>query len=388
MTGLLLAVIYLSFISLGLPDSLLGSAWPVMHQDFFVEIPYAGIISIMVTLGTVISSLLADTLIKRLGTGKLTLISVGLTAFALLGYSLTPSFWWLALFAIPLGLGAGAVDAGLNSFISLHYKARHMNWLHCFWGIGASLSPAIMSFFLNRGGNWRGGYLTVASIQFVMVFMLILSQPLWKKMEHPGGETPELKQAVSRKGIFSVPGVKASLLGFYSYVSMETIIGVWGATYLVNSKSLAPEQAARWISFCYWGITLGRFLTGFITLVVNNKNLIRLGCTLSFMGVLVMLLPLPPVWSLVGFIFIGLGQAPIFPSMLHETPKRFGVQRAQAMMGLQFAASYLGASTMPLLVGSIISKAGMYLYPYSYLVLLLILIMSSEFITVRQKKAS
>jgi fucose permease len=386
MTVLLLAVIYLSFISLGLPDSLLGSAWPVMYQDFSVPIPFAGIISVTITLGTVLSSLLTDVLIKRLGTGKLTLISVSLTAIALLGYGLTPSFWWLPLFAIPLGLGAGAIDAGLNAFISLHYEARHMNWLHCFWGLGASLSPVIMSFFLNRE-QWRGGYITVAVIQFVIVFLLILSQPLWKKMECSEEEKTEDKQIVSRKGIFAVPGVKASLLGFFAYVSMEGVISVWGTTYLVNAKMILADEAARWLSFYFWGITLGRFVTGFITLIVSSKNLIRIGYIISAIGITFLLLPLSPIWSFVGFIFIGIGHAPVFPSMLHETPKRFGTQRAQAMMGLQFASSYLGLSIMPVLVGNIISKAGMYLYPYLYVLLLFMLIISSESIAVRQKKA-
>ena len=379
MITLILIIIYLAFISLGLPDSLLGSAWPIMQTDLSVSFSSAGIISMIISGGTIISSLFSGRIINRFGTGKVTFVSVLMTAVALFGFSISPSFIWLCIMAIPLGLGAGSVDAALNNFVALHYKAMHMSWLHCFWGVGATSGPIIMSFFLAKSSGWQNGYLTIAIIQFSLVFLLFITLPMWKKLENKdekaadeeGGSTEKIKP-------FKIPGVKLALVSFVCYCSVEATAGLWGSSYLVNFKGLSPESAARGVSLFYGGITLGRLLAGFLTMKFNNTKLIRIGQVICIIGVTSLLLPLPTYFSLIGLILIGLGCAPIYPSMLHETPNRFGKKESQSIMGLQMAFAYIGSTFMPPIVGFIASKTTIGILPYFLLVLILIMLVGSE----------
>lgn len=271
-----------------------------------------------------------------------------MTAFALLGFSISHSFIWLCIMAIPLGLGAGSVDAALNNFVALHYKAKHMSWLHCFWGIGATSGPIIMSLFLGNNSCWQKGYFTISVLQFSLVFVLFITLPLWKHLEK-NNETSSEHEEINTKKIQSlkIPGVKLALVSFVCYCATESTAGLWGSSYLVNYRGLSVDDAARGISLFYGGITLGRFLSGFLTMKFNNRILIRSGQILCIIGAIFLLLPLPIYFSLIGLILIGLGCAPIYPSMIHETPSRFGKTASQSIMGLQMAFAYIGSTFMP-----------------------------------------
>ncbi|MCL2197127.1 MAG: MFS transporter [Treponema sp.] len=366
-TFLLLIVIYLSFISLGLPDSLLGSAWPAMYESLNVPLHFAGIISMIVAGGTVISSVFSERVIRRFGTGAVTLFSVFLTAAALIGISFSGSVVFIILCAVPLGLGAGSVDAALNNYVALHFKARHMSWLHCFWGIGASIGPLIMSFYLTNSNSWNSGYRTISIIQFSLVFILFLSLPLWKKNKTERDPVLEenraqLKNSPSFKEIFSVIGVKPALFAFFCYCALETVAGLWGASYLVMEKNMTPETAARWIALFYIGITAGRFISGFITMALNNRQMIRLGHIIIGCGIITLILPFENS-SLPGLFLIGLGCAPIYPSMLHETPQNFGREYSQAIMGIQMGSAYIGTTIMPPIFGWLTSFTSFKIFP-------------------------
>lgn len=361
-----LIIIYLAFISLGLPDSLLGSGWPAMRGDFGIALSGAGVVSMVITCGTIISSLLSGKLLNRFGTGKVTFFSCFMTAAALLGFSFSPSYIWLIFLALPLGLGAGAVDAGLNTFVAGHYKAHHMSWLHCFWGVGATLGPILMSGFISREDSWRKGYLCVAIIQFVLVVVLFFTLPLWKKAENGSENVSEEEETVyqgEKQSFFKLKGVKFALLSFFFYCGIETTMGLWGSSYLVQVKGVSPSAAAGWISMFFVGITVGRLVSGFITMKVSNKNLIRLGQLICFIGIVVMLLPLPVFVSIAGFILVGLGCAPIYPCMLHETPVRFGKENAQSIMGYQMAFAYIGSTVLPPALGFIAGKTTIGILP-------------------------
>lgn len=385
MLTLLLIVIYISFISLGLPDSLLGSAWPILHSDLSVPISYAGIISMIISGGTIISSFFSEKIIRRLGTGLVTAVSVFMTAGALLGYSYAPSFIWLCVLAIPLGLGAGSVDAALNNFVALHYKARHMSWLHCFWGIGATLGPFIMSIYLNRNGQWNLGYRTIGIIQTVLVALLFLSLPLWKHAkgaEESGEEiTPK---SLSMKEIIKIKGAKTAFLSFFFYCAIEATTGLWGSSYLVFDKGIKSETAAKWISLFYLGITLGRFISGFATMKLNNKTMIRIGELLIAAGIAVLFLPVHSMMQ-AGFFLIGLGCAPIYPCMLHETPNRFSKSLSASLMGIQMACAYIGSTFMPPLFGAVSGVLSLSLFPLFLLIILILMILSSEHVNIAIK---
>jgi len=386
MITLILIIIYLAFISLGLPDSLLGSAWPVMQSDLSVGFSSAGIISMIICGGTIISSLLSGKLINRFGTGKVTFVSVAMTAVALLCFSIAPSFIWLCIMSIPLGLGAGSVDAALNNFVALHYKAKHMSWLHCFWGIGATSGPIIMSLFIAKNSGWRKGYFTISMIQFSLVFLLFITLPLWKRFEKNDEEASIDEEKNTEKiSPLKIPGVKLVLVSFVCYCAAEATAGLWGSSYLVN-KGLSPDDASIGISLFYGGITLGRFLSGFLTIKLNNCILIRLGQVTCIIGAVCLLLPLPTYFSLVGLILVGLGCAPIYPCMLHETPNRFGISASQSIMGLQMAFAYIGSTFMPPILGFIASKTSIMIFPYFLLCYMLIMLIGSEKINVFIKK--
>lgn len=377
----LLVIIYLSFISLGLPDSLLGSAWPAVYGKLGVPISYAGIISMIVAGGTIISSFQSGRVIKRYGTGKVTTVSVSMTAVALFGISMSHSFIAICIWAVPLGLGAGSVDAALNNYIALHYKAKHMNWLHCFWGIGATTGPIIMSYFLLNGRSWNMGYRAISIIQFCLAGILILSLSLWNKVGKdtlPSKQEEEEKISFAFKDLIKLPGAKVALISFFCYCAIETTAGLWGSSYLVIVKGITAQTAAKWISMFYFGITFGRFLSGFLTLKFNNRQMVRIGLGILSCGVILFFLPIPKLGMLAGFFLIGLGCAPIYPSLLHETPVNFGSQYSQAIMGIQMACAYIGATFMPPIFGWIASKTSYQLFPFYLGTLLIVMIIMIE----------
>lgn len=378
MFSLLLALIYVSFISLGLPDSLLGSAWPQMQESLGVSLSLGGVISFLITASTILSSLMSHRVIQRFGTGGVTMCSVAMTALALLGFSLSDSFFALCLWAIPYGLGAGSVDAALNNFVALHCKAKHMSWLHCFWGIGATGGPYIMGLCLSRGMGWQAGYRTISFLQMALTLILLLSLPLWKKQELPlsGGETVR-PQTPKWGKLLKRPGVKAALTAFFFYSALELTTGLWGSSYMVAVRGISAETAAKWISLFYLGITAGRFFSGFLTLRFSDDAMVRLGECTAIVGILLILLPLHNLFLCVGLILTGLGCAPIYPSLLHATPQRFGKSLSQSLMGTQMAISYLGSTTMPPVSGFLSEKISMGLYP----VLLLVFALSMTVLT-------
>lgn len=375
MFQLLLAIIYLAFISLGLPDSLLGAAWPSMYPEFQVPVSYAGIISMVIALGTVISSLMSDRLTKRLGAGLVTAISVAMTALALFGFSFSHSFWVLILWSIPYGLGAGSVDAALNNYVALHYKSRHMSWLHCMWGVGASAGPYIMGFALSHGQNWNGGYRYIGILQVILTFILFISLPLWKKEKKDAASESDATSdhILTLREIFAIPGVKSVMLMFFCYSAIEQTSGLWASSYLALHKGVAPETAATFASLFYIGITIGRAISGFITMKLNDTQMIRLGQGIIFLGVLALFLPLGSTISLIGFILIGLGCAPIYPCIIHSTPDHFGADRSQAIIGVQMASAYVGTCLMPPVFGLIANNITVALLP-AYLILFLVLL--------------
>lgn len=384
MTLLLIVIIYLAFISLGLPDSLLGTAWPVMQLEFDAPLETAGILSMTIASGTIISSLISGRLLKRFGTGKVTFVSVFMTACALLGFYFAPSILWLIVCAIPLGLGAGAVDTGLNDYVAINYKAHHMSWLHSFWGVGASLSPIIMSQFILRGNAWRDGYLTIAIIQFGLVLVLFLTLPLWRRAGNQDASLnneaieAEATSASTDTKPLKIKGVKFALITFLFYCGLESGVGLWGSSFLVNIKGFEPAIAARWVSFYYAGITIGRFVTGFITFRITNKVLIRAGQVTALIGAIMLILPLPSVFLLSGLVIIGLGLAPIFPGMIHETPGHFGKQHSQILIGYQMAAAYTGTTFIPPLIGLIASSTSIGIFPFIAILLAIGMLLSSE----------
>lgn len=375
MFQLLLAIIYLAFISLGLPDSLLGAAWPSMYPEFQVPVSYAGIISMVIALGTVISSLMSDRLTKRLGAGLVTAISVAMTALALFGFSFSHSFWVLILWSIPYGLGAGSVDAALNNYVALHYKSRHMSWLHCMWGVGASAGPYIMGFALSHGQNWNGGYRYIGILQVILTFILFISLPLWKKEKKDAASESDATSdhILTLREIFAIPGVKSVMLMFFCYSAIEQTSGLWASSYLVLHKGVAPETAATFASLFYIGITIGRAISGFITMKLNDTQMIRLGQGIILLGVLALFLPLGSTISLIGFILIGLGCAPIYPCIIHSTPDHFGADHSQAIIGVQMASAYVGTCLMPPVFGLIANNITVALLP-AYLILFLVLL--------------
>ena len=365
MYALLLAIIYLAFISLGLPDSLLGSAWPSMQQQMMVPISYAGIISMLIAGGTIVSSLLSDRLTKKWGAGLVTATSVLLTAAALLGFSFSHSFWILCLWALPYGLGAGAVDAALNNYVALHYAARHMSWLHCFWGVGAAVSPYIMGYCLGSGFGWEGGYRIIGIAQILLTALLFLSLPLWKRQgsatqEKLGTDAPILPLRV----ILRMTGVPHVLLAFFCYCALETTTGLWAGSYLVLGKGVPAQAAAQYVSFFYLGITAGRFLCGFAANRIGDKNMIRIGIAFMLVGIGVVWLPTSVDGiCLCGLLIIGLGCAPVYPSIIHATPGNFGTENSQAVVGVQMASAYAGATFMPPLFGLAANYISIGLYP-------------------------
>jgi len=383
----LLIIIYLSFISLGLPDSLLGSAWPSMYGGLNVPPHYAGYISMIIAGGTVISSVFSERMIRRFGTGIVTAFSVLMTAVALLGFSLSSAFALLCLWAIPLGLGAGSVDAALNNYVALHYKAKHMSWLHCFWGVGASIGPIIMSFYLINKNSWNLGYRSIGLIQCCLVAILFITISLWgKNKPQNNNEKNESPKGIKFNELFQIAGVKQILIAFFCYCSLETTTGLWGSSFLVMEKNVPPEIAAQWISLYYIGITFGRFISGFLTMKLTNRQMVRLGQVLVACGIVALMLPLGGIMLLPGFFIIGLGCAPIYPSLLHETPRNFGGEKSQAIMGIQMASAYIGTTFMPPLFGQITSYFSFNIFPLFLGVILILNILMVELLNKKVDK--
>ena len=376
MFHLLLAVIYLAFISLGLPDALLGSAWPTIYQEWSVPVSSAGVIYLIISLGTVVSSLLSDRLTRALGPGKVTALSVATTALALWGYSVSGSFWQLCLWSVPYGLGAGSVDAALNNYVAIHYASRHMSWLHCMWGIGASAGPHIMSWVLSGGRSWSAGYQTVAVIQIVLTALLFLSLPLWKIKQIP--REKRAGKALSLRQIVAIPGAKAVMAAFFCYCAMETTAALWGASYLVLHLGMGEVEAARFGGLFYLGMTVGRAVSGFVTMRLNDRQMVRLGQSVAAVGILAVLLPFGGKVTLAGLLLMGFGCAPIYPCFIHTTPVYFGVERSQAIIGVQMASAYVGTSLMPPLFGLVAQYITPALFPVYLLVLLAAMVLLHE----------
>lgn len=376
MTTLLLIIIYFAFISLGLPDSLLGSIWPIAHRELGVPLAWSGPIFMIISLGTVVSSLLSDRLTRRLGAGLVTVLSVALTALALFGFGISTSYWMLCLWAVPYGLGAGSIDAALNNYVALHFKSRHMSWLHCMWGIGASTGPYIMNMILTQGGTWHQGYQTISLIQLILTAVVMLSLPLWKKQRLVSDANTKnsnsTSHALSLREIFALRGAKEVMITFFAYCALEQTAGLWASSYLSNFRGIDPVTAAGYASLFYLGITGGRAISGFITFLLNDSQMIRLGQGIAALGLLLLLFAPIDALSLAGLVIIGLGCAPIYPSIIHSTPAHFGTDKSQAVIGVQMASAYLGNVFMPPLFGLIARYTSIALYPV-YLILLLIL---------------
>lgn len=363
MTNLLLALIYLAFISLGLPDALLGSAWPAVYSDFQVPVSYAGFVSMIIALGTVTSSLLSDRIISRLGTGKMTVISGVLTALAILGFALAPNFWVLCAWSIPYGLGAGSVDVALNNYVALHFKSTHMNWLHCSWGIGATIGPYIMGMALSSGSNWQGGYWYVAWVQLAITAVLFLSLPLWKHHERaeittnsegsPGSNAPARPQPLKLSRVVRIKGVKEMMTCFFCYSVLEQTAALWAGTYLRLFKGMDAAAAAAFAGMLFLGVTLGRAVSGILAIRLRDQQLIRLGMLLAAAGIAILIIPGSTGLAVCGLMAIGLGCSPIYPAMLHATPQIFGKDRSRAATGVQMASSYVAIFIMPPLFGLI-----------------------------------
>lgn len=387
MGSLLLALIYICFISLGLPDSLLGSAWPVIHEEISVPVSYAGIISATIFVGTILSSLFSDKLLHKFGAGLVTAVSVTLTALGLFGFSISNQFWMLILWAIPYGLGAGGVDAILNNYVALHYKAQHMSWLHCMWGVGASISPYIMSFALVKLENWSSGYFIVSMIQAVLSVLIFISIPLWQKRNVGNGdETKEIEsKALSFREIFAIKGAMPCFLMFFCYCSLELTTSLWASTYLVQNWNFSPETAAGYASMFYMGVTLGRFINGFLAIKMGDKCLIRMGTAIVAVGIALLFLPFQSTFALIGFFVIGLGCAPIYPCIIHMTPDVFGADKSQAMIGVQMAFACIGFLVMPPLFGIIAENISISLLPIYQVIFLVLIFVMHELVLKKTK---
>lgn len=371
----LLALIYLAFISLGLPDSLLGSGWPVMHRDLNVPIAFMGIVSMVISGGTIVSSLMSDRLTRKLGTRIVTVASVFLTALALFGFSVSNQFWMLIVFAIPYGLGAGAIDAALNNYVALHYTSRHMSWLHCFWGVGTIISPFVMSYALTNS-TWNYGYRTIAFIQLGIGLVLLATLPVWNVHQQNAGDNAK---SVGLLGALKIKGVPYLLIGFFAYCAAEATAMSWASTYLVEVKGIAAEQAARLASLFYIGITAGRFLSGFIMNKLGDRKMIILGTGILSCGIVLLMLPAGnPLVSLVGFITIGFGCAPIYPCIIHSTPYNFGAENSGAIIGIQMASAYVGSTFIPPLFGLLGNLANFAILPVYLLIFIILMISMTE----------
>ncbi len=380
MASLLLPIIYLTFISLGLPDSLLGTAWPVMHVDLGARVAAQSLISIIISCCTIVSSLLTARLVRRLGTGRLTALSVALTAVAILSFSATNAFWQLCLIAIPYGLGAGAIDAALNNYVALNYGARHMSWLHCCWGVGASVGPLVMGWALGGRMGWTGGYLAIGAVQVAITVVLLFSISLWRRAagagpagegeSESGAEDGEKSSTPTNRELLSLPGARAAIGSFGTYCALEGSIGLWIASYLTMARGIDASTAASIVAQFYLGITLGRLISGFIAQWLTSENQIRLGQALVAAGLTGLIMLDGPLAAGACVLVAGLGCAPIYPSIVALTPKRFGQRASQGLVSLQMACAYAGSMLVPPIFGLVAGAGGSPLIPFMALALL------------------
>lgn len=378
MYSLLLAVIYLAFISLGLPDSLLGSAWPTIRGEFDIPLSYMGIVSMIISGGTIIFGLMSERVTKKFGTKNVTLISVLLTAIALFGFSASTKFYHLCLWSIPYGLSAGAIDAALNNYVALHYKSRHISWLHCFWGVGTIISPYIMSYALTHAA-WSDGYRMVSYLQFGIAAVLLITMPLWK-INGVSAQNEESTAVLGIKGALKIRGVPFLLTGFFSYCAAESTTMLWASSYLEGTQGASKEEAAAFGSLFFIGITAGRFISGFISDKLGDNKMIRLGTGIALLGVLLIALPIKTT-ALIGFIVIGFGCGPVYPCIIHSTPANFGAENSQGIIGIQMASAYVGSTFMPPVFGLIANHINlklMSLFLAFFFVLLLYMISATE----------
>ena len=377
MYSLLLSLIYLSFVSLGLPDSLLGAGWPVMHSEFGVPISYMGLVTMIISGSTIVSSLFSDKLTKKLGTPAVTTISVFLTAAALLGFSFSNAYWMLLVFAVPYGLGAGAIDAALNNYVALHYSSRHMSWLHCFWGVGTIVSPFVMSNAL-ASSTWNSGYRTVAVIQTFIGLILLITIPVWK-INKGSEQTENTEKSLGILGVFKIKGVPFILLGFFAYCAAESTAMGWASTYFAQVKGIDGETAAAYASLVFIGLTAGRFFAGFLMDKIGDRKMILLGTGITALGILLLILPFDNIiFSVCGFVIIGLGYAPIYPCIIHSTPANFGAENSGAIIGIQMAGAYLGSTFMPPLYGVLGKWLGYRMMPVYLLIFVVFMVVMTE----------
>ncbi len=371
MISLLLVIIYIAFISLGLPDAVLGSAWPVISDDLSLPLSYMSMVSIIISAGTILSSLNSQRLVFKLGIGNVTFLSVLTTAIALFGFSISSSFLSLCLWAIPYGLGAGSVDAALNTYVAMNYESKHMSWLHCMWGIGATLGPYVMGSVLVSGLNWNSGYTVLFLVQAVFTVVLLFTRSLWLKNK-PITEKDNPTKVLSLKEIMSISGVIQIMIAFFCYCAIEHTTGLWASTFMVESKGINKELAAGFSSLYYLGITLGRAVCGFLAMKFSDKQMIRGGQFLIGLGIVIVSLPFSEMFTYSGLVMIGLGCAPVYPCIIHSTPANFGVENTQAITGVQMASAYTGTLIMPALFGLIANYISVSYYPL-YLGILLII---------------
>ena len=377
MFSVLLPVIYLAFISLGLPDALLGAAWPSMYPQLGAQLSWAGIVSFLISMGTITSSFASDHLTGKLGPGKVTAFSVALTAAALLGFSFCGQFWQLCLWAVPYGLGAGSVDAALNNYVALHYESRHMSWLHAMWGIGASIGPVIMGWALT-GSGWNTGYRIIGLLQIALTAVLLLSLPLWRRPQDAAGDQGFTPEHLPLPRLLRLPGVKEVLACFFCYCALESTAGMWAASYCTLAREIDAQTAAGWASLYYAGITAGRLAAGFITMKLGDRQMIRLGQVLMAGGLALIFLPQGGAVLQAGLLLLGVGSAPIYPSIIHETPANFGRELSMAMTGVQMAFAYIGSLAMPPLFGLLAQYVSIALYPWYMALLLLVMFLTAE----------
>jgi len=378
MTHFLIYIIYLAFVSLGLPDAILGAAWPTMYPQFEVPVSYAGAVSTIISVGTVISSLLSDRINRKLSSGKVVAISTGLTALALFGFSMSRSYWQLCLWAIPYGLGAGSIDACLNNYVAIHYESRHMNWLHCMWGLGASAGPYVMGFALTGGMGWRAGYQYIAGLQAVLTFLLLITLPLWKQNRDPSTAEGSSGTPLKMRQVVSIPGVREVMVSVFSYCAVEQTTGLWIASFLVMKDGLAAETAAKLAGIYFVGITLGRGIGGFATKKLTDIQLARVGEGIMVLGIAIMLLPFGYEMIMVGTLLSGIGGAPLYPCLVHSIPAYFGENRSQAVIGVLMAAAFVGCCAMPPVFGLIAQYVSVGLLPVFLAVLTALMVCSYE----------
>ena len=378
----LLVVIYVAFIGLGVPDSLIGSAWPAVHAELGIPVETVSFITFIISGCTVLSSMFSAKILNRIGTSKVTAFSTAMTAVALLGFSFAKSFRIMIPLAVTLGLGAGAIDSGLNNYVALHFKASHMNFLHCFYGVGVSLSPYLMSVALTDT-DWRGGYRYAFYVQIAIAILLVISIPLWKKSSSDSQAEDENTSSLSLLRMAKMPEVRKVWVIMLATNAIEYACGVWGSTYLVEEKGFSPEHGALGLTVYYVGMSIGRFASGLISDKVRTWKRIGIGCAILAPAIAVMLLPLHGAVTVAGLFLVGLGNGSIYPNMIHLTPHNFGKEMSQSVMGSQIAFAYIGVMLAPPAVSLLSGIFGIGIYPvllavlYSVMILFLKLLINS-----------